>query len=82
METAAAADGYQMKGGQFMAVFMWLIVGIVVFFIAAASVSAVFMCMSESETKYDQLAHDQKEDEAPSSARDKEQPPQTINAAQ
>ena len=56
LREAQEANGYQIRGGRFMSVFVWLILGGLFVAIAAGSIAAVVMCMdSEGQREYEKL---------------------------
>ena len=62
LEDARAADGYQLKGGRFISVFVWLILGGLFISIAIGSIVAVLMCMDTSgQQEYEKLMREQQD---------------------
>ena len=56
MREAQEANGYQIRGGRFISVFVWLILGGLFVAIAAGSIAAVIMCMdSDGQREYEKL---------------------------
>ena len=49
LKAQSVADGYQLKGGKFMSVFLWLVIGTTLVGIAVGSVLAVIMCMKSND---------------------------------
>ena len=71
LEDARAADGYQLKGGRFISVFVWLILGGLFISIAIGSIVAVLMCMDTSgQQEYEKLMREQQDFEQQQQRRD------------